>query len=423
MHPFARVFASFRLVVGRLKRGQTVILVIQISAVSEVKVQKVSLKRVSLLLGSLTLAVILVGCEATGQESGAGAPPPPPQIEVAEVRSEEVTLWGMFTGRIAAPETVDLRPRVSGYIERVAFTEGELVQQGDVLFVIDSRPYLARERLARAELARAQSQLDLAITESQRATELWERRAISQEELEQRTAAVTVAKANVKAAAAALENAEIELEYTLIKAPVSGRIGRAEITRGNLATADVSLLATLVSVDPVFVYFQTDQQTVERNRNGSQEPVPVRVQLQETGGKSYAGQLDFVDNQYDAQTGTLQYRAVIDNPDHDLKPGQFARVEMPIGTVADAVLLDQKAVMTDQDRRYVYVLDKENKVSRKFIKTGHRFEGLVVINDGLQGGERVVVNGLQRIAFPGMEVSPQTVEMHRTLNPSVAVRP
>lgn len=367
------------------------------------------------LLGVLLL-LALAGCDAQGQAQD-NATPPPPEVEVAEVRAEPVTLWGAFSGRIEAPQTVELRPRVSGYIDQVNFEEGELVSEDDVLFVIDPRPYKAREQLAQAELARMRSQLTLADSEAARSAQLWERRAISREEFEQRNAARIMAQAAVNAAAAALQSAQLDLEYTQIKAPVSGRIGRAEVTLGNLATADATLLATLVSVDPLYVYFESDQQTVQDNPHG--QAVPVRIGLSGQQNFPYRGQLDFVDNQYNPRTGTLQYRAQVANPDGKLRPGQFARVEMPVASASAALLVDQKAVLTDQDRRYLYVLGDDNKVERRIVETGHRVDGLLVITDGLAAGERVVVNGLQKIAFPGVEVTPQLVTMRRTPAPIV----
>lgn len=367
------------------------------------------------LLG-LLLLLTLAGCDAQGQAQD-NATPPPPEVEVAEVHAEPVTLWGAFSGRVEAPQTVELRPRVSGYIDQLNFEEGELVKEGDVLFVIDPRPYQARLQLAQAELARMRSQLALASSEAARSAQLWERRAISREEFEQRNAAKTMAQAAVNAAAAALQSAQLDLEYTQVKAPVSGRIGRAEVTLGNLATADATLLATLVSVDPLYVYFESDQQTVQDNPHG--QAVPVRIGLSGRQNFPYQGQLDFVDNQYNPRTGTLQYRARVANPDGKLRPGQFARVEMPVATASAALLVDQKAVLTDQDRRYLYVLGDDNKVERRIVETGRRVNGLLVITDGLAAGERVVVNGLQKIAFPGIEVVPQQVAMRRDPDPIV----
>jgi len=384
--------------------------------------QATHIHSVKLAVSIAVLLGFLAGCQAEGQTPDADiTTPPPPQVEVAEVRAQQVTLWGAFSGRIEAPQTVELRPRVSGYIEQVAFEEGELVREGEVLFVIDPRPYESRKQMAEAEVVCTHSQLALATSEAARATELWERSAISREELDQRHAAEIVAQAAVNAAEAALQSAQLDLEYTRIRAPISGRIGRAEITRGNLASADATLLATLVSVDPLYVYFETDQQTVQANPYG--EATPVRIGL--PGGQDfpYLGRLDFVDNQYNTSTGTLQYRAVLPNPDGSLWPGQFARVEMPVAAASAALLVDQKAVLTDQNRRYLYVLDDENRVSRRIVETGRRVDGLLMITDGLTAGERVVVNGLQKISFPGVEVTPETVDMPTPEGVAVATAP
>ena len=222
-----------------------------------------------------------------------------------------------------------------------------------------------------------------------------------------------IARAGVNSAQASLDNAKLDLAYTEVKAPVGGRMGRAEITRGNLATADSTLLATLVSVDPMYVYFESDQQTADNNpyANAEQAAVPVKVGLANTQDYPHNGELDFVDNQFNAATGTLQYRAVVANPQGQLRPGQFARVQMPVTAASKAVLIDQKAVLTDQDRRYVYVLNEQNQATRRFVQTGRRMDGLLVISEGLADGDRVVVNGLQKIAFPGMQVAPEPVAM------------
>ncbi|UJJ33025.1 efflux RND transporter periplasmic adaptor subunit [Halopseudomonas maritima] len=359
------------------------------------------------------LLLLLAGCEASGDQVAHQAMPAP-EVDVAVAQPRDVTLWDSFTGRLAAPETVALRPRVSGYIDQVAFEEGELVQQGEVLFVIDQRPYQARLQMARADVARARSQVTLAAREARRAEQLWERRAISREEMEQRSAAHSMAQAALASAAAAQDNAELDLAYTEVKAPVSGRMGRAEITRGNLATADATLLATLVSVDPLYVYFESDQQTVEANPHAEAVAVPVRLGLGSGDDFPFSGELDFVDNQFNPGTGTLQYRAVIANPQGRFRPGQFARVQMPVAAASKAILIDQKAVLTDQDRRYVYVLDERDRATRRFVETGRRVDGLLVISGGLQAGDRVVVNGLQKILYPGIEVAPQLVAMDRS---------
>lgn len=361
-------------------------------------------------------ALVLAGCN-TGEPGGQQAPPP--AVEVAEVQAEPATLWSDFTGRVAAPETVELRPRVSGYIEEVSFTEGELVKRGDVLFEIDPRPYRARERAARAELARARSQLTLSESQAERAQQLLNSRAISRDEYDERMAARDSARAAVSAAEAALENTQLDLQYTVVKAPISGRVSRAFVTRGNLASADQTLLTTLVSVDPMYVYFESDQQTLVSSRGffTPERHPQVRVGLAGEEGYPHIGELDFIDNRLNSHTGTIQFRAVIPNPNGTFKPGQFARVEMPTEQLSHALLVNSKAVLTDQDRRYVYVVNEQNITERREVETGPQQDELVVIRSGLQPGEKVVVNGLQKIFFPGMPVQPELVQM-REVDPA-----
>lgn len=363
---------------------------------------------------AIALTILLSGCEAQSDE--AMAMPPPPEVDVAEVIVEPVTLWESFTGRVASPETVDLRPRVSGYIDEVAFEEGELVQAGDLLFQIDPRPYKAREQAARAELALANSQLELARSEAGRAKTLLESRAISREEYDQRNAALMSARAQVQAAQAALDTAELDLQYTRVTAPVSGRAGRALVTRGNLANADQSLLTTVVSVDPVHVYFEADEKSAFSSQqlpdNG--HPRGVRIALGGDDSSQYQGELDFVDNHLNPGTGTLQYRAVLNNPEGLIKPGQFARVEMPVAKLDRALLVSHKAVLTDQDRRYVYVVDENNLVAARQVTTGRQVDDLLVIREGLNSGDMVIINGVQKVYGPGMEVNPHLVAMRES---------
>lgn len=369
------------------------------------------------------LVAFVAGCDARSQI--ANEAPPPPEVDVAEVVADDVTLWNRFTGRVAAPETVALRPRVSGYIDHVAFTEGELVEQGQVLFVIDQRPYLARLHAAEADLAHARSRLALADSEAGRARQLMDARAISREEFDQRRAGQLSARATVEAAQAELEAAQLNLEYTEVRAPINGRAGRALVTQGNLATADSTLLAVVVSENPVHVYFESHQQAVPENAQlGDSTLVPVRVGFVDEEQFPHQGYLDFVDNQLNADTGTLQYRAVLDNTDGALRPGQFVRVEMPLHQPRHAVLIDQKAVLTDQDRRFVYILSEDDRAERRDVKTGRRVDGLLVIESGLSPGERVLVNGIQKVFYPGMEVLPQRVSMRRPAPmPEVAITP
>lgn len=374
------------------------------------------------LLGlAVAITVLLTGCEAQSDE--AASMPPPPEVDVAEVVVEPVTLWESFTGRVASPETVDLRPRVSGYIDEVAFEEGELVKAGDLLFQIDPRPYEAQKQAASAELALANSQLDLARSEAGRARTLLESRAISREEYDQRNTALMSARARVQAAQAALDTAELNLQYTRVTAPVSGRTGRALVTQGNLANADQSLLTTVVSVDPVHVYFEADEQSAFSSRQllANGQPRGVRISLGGEGGGQYKGELDFVDNHLNPGTGTLQYRAVLNNLDGLIKPGQFARVEMPVSELDQALLVSRKAVLTDQDRRFVYVVDEQNRVAPRQVTTGRQVDDLQVIREGLNHGDLVIINGVQKVFGAGMQVKPQLVAMKESARGEGAV--
>lgn len=353
---------------------------------------------------------ISAGCDVRDQPDQAMAPP---EVDVAPVLVEAVTITETFTGHLEAPKTIDLRPRVSGYIEEVAFEEGELVEAGDLLFRIDPRPYEAQVKAAKAELEEARTQAQLAGQEARRARQLMEDNAISREEHEQRQSALARARARVGVAEAALETAELDLEYTRVTAPVSGRAGRALVTEGNLANADQSLLTTIVSVESLHVYFDSN----ESAGMGSLPLVTPGFNTEVTvtlGGNERAprtGRLDYIDNRLDAGTGTLTFRAVLPNSGGQLRPGQFARVEMPIAQLQRAVLVDRKAVLTDQDRRYVYVVGEDNKVERRGVRPGREAGGLLVINEGLESGDRVVINGTQRIFGAGMSVTPNLVAM------------
>lgn len=356
------------------------------------------------------IAMVLAGCDVQSEVESEAAPP---EVDVAHVITEPVTLWESFTGRVVAPETVELRPRVSGYIDTVAFEEGELVKAGDLLFQIDPRPYQARVQAAKAEREQANSQLQLAMSEAGRAKTLLASRAISREEFDQRNAALLGAKAQMNAADAALASAELDLQYTRIIAPISGRAGRAMVTKGNLANADQTLLTTVVSVDPMHVYFEANEQSAFESLQvpGAGKSAPVRIGLSGETGYPHQGTLDFIDNRLNSSTGTLQYRAELANPDGIFKPGQFARVEMPVAKLKQAVLVSRKAVMTDQDRRYVYVVDEHNQVARRQVTPGSAAGELLVIQQGLERGDRVIVNGIQKVFGDGAAVQPNLVAM------------
>lgn len=360
------------------------------------------------ILPFLLLMALLTGCEAKSEE--AADAPPPPEVEVVDITAQPVVLSESFTGRVEAAETVELRPRVSGYIQEVAFKEGELVEEGDLLFQIDPRPYQARVSAAQAELAQARSQSAQAASEAERARVLLGRQAISQEMHDQRLAALNNARAMVNAAEAALVTAELDLAYTRITAPVSGRAGRAMVTRGNLANADQSLLTTLVTIDPIHVYFEADEQAAFASYAllaGGENS--LKIELGGDAARQFTGTLDFIDNRLNPNTGTLQFRAVLNNTDGTIRPGEFARVEMPVARLEQALLVDRKAILTDQDRRYVYVIDGDNRADRRQVATGRQMGEQMVITEGLSPGDRIIVNGVQKVFFPGMQVSPQSV--------------
>lgn len=369
-----------------------------------------------ILLGAAMLLMVvsgLTGCDAQGQ---AAVQAPAPKVDVAEVRPTPVTLWNDYTGHVAAPQTVALRPRVSGYIDKIAFKEGDVVNKGEVLFEIDPRPYQARARAARAGLAQAESALKLARSEADRAQRLLKSHAIAQEEYDQRQSRKASAQARVDEAKATLQSALLELSYTQVRSPITGRTGRAMITRGNLASADQTVLTTVVSTDPMYVYFDVSSSSMpdpafSAGEKAAADGPVVRVGIAGEQGQPHQGRVDFIDNRLDAGTGTLEYRAVLANPDGRLRPGQFARVSMPVSHRSGALLVDSKAVLTDQDRRYVYVVDDKGVVSRREVTPGRHVGDLTVVRTGLKPGERVIVNGLQRVFKAGVIVSPQLVQM------------
>lgn len=365
-------------------------------------------------------AAVLCGCSRSGD--AAHAAPAPPEVSVAQVVVKRVRDWDEFTGQFQAVETVQLRPRVSGYIDKVAFKEGGQVTSGDLLFVIDPRPYQAEYDRAAADLKRYKTALELARIESVRVQRLRESGAVSQEELDERTATVAQAEANVAGAQAALESAGLNLSFTRVTSPISGRVGRAEVTRGNLVTGGNNagtVLSSVVSMDPMYLYFDADEQAYLRytqmarsgERVSSREaPNPVQVGLANEEGFPHSGTVDFVDNHLDPQTGTIRARAILANKDGLFTPGLFARVKLVGSDEYSAVLIEDRAVNTDQNERYVLVLDQDNKVEYRKVKLGRVVDGLRIVREGLKAGEVVVVDGLQRV-HPGMTVTPQRVGM------------
>ncbi|MGH8027652.1 MAG: efflux RND transporter periplasmic adaptor subunit, partial [Pseudoxanthomonas sp.] len=355
---------------------------------------------------ALSVAVI-AGCSGQAAETGM---PPPPDVSVAPVLVKQVSQWDDFNGRVEAVENVDLRPRVSGYIDRVNYEEGQEVRKGDVLFTIDSRSYRAELARAQADLARARSQAELGRSEAARAKKLSELQAISTESYEQRRSAAAEAQANVAAAQAAVDAARLNLEFTQVRAPISGRAGRALVTAGNLVSAgdSASVLTTLVSLDKVHVHFDTDERTflhyAELARKGERPSengagVPVQVGLVGEEGFPHTGVVDFLDNQVDPATGTIRARALLDNADRNFTPGLFARVRVLGSGEFKAMLIDDKAVLTDQDRKYVYVVDGKGQAQRKDVQLGRTANGLRIVETGLAAGDKVIVSGVQKVFF------------------------
>jgi RND family efflux transporter MFP subunit len=365
------------------------------------------------------VALAAGGC---GNSGGGAQSAPPPQVSVAKVLERRVKDWDEFTGRLQAVETVEIRPRVSGYIDKVAFTEGGQVKGGDLLFVIDPRPYKAETDRAAADLKRYKTSLDLARIELTRVQRLKDSGAVSEEELDERRSTVAQAEANSAGAAAALEAATLNLNFTRVTSPITGRVSRAEVTRGNLVTGGSNggtLLTSVVSMDPMYLYFEGDEQSYLRysqmarsgERPSSRDAAnPVRVGLANEEGFPHTGKVDFVDNQLNPQTGTIRARAVLDNKDGLYTPGMFARVQLLGSSEYSAVLIEDRAVNTDQNQKYVLLLGANNQVEYRRIKLGRVIDGLRIVREGLKAGDIVIVNGAQR-AHPGVTVTPQTVIM------------
>ncbi|HHK5723048.1 TPA: multidrug efflux RND transporter periplasmic adaptor subunit SdeA [Serratia marcescens] len=364
------------------------------------------------LSGVALLAALLAGCDNSVAHN---APPPPPVVSAASVVVKPISQWDAFNGRVEAVQSVQLRPRVSGYIERVNYTEGDEVKKGQVLFTIDDRTYRAAREQAQAELVRARNQAALARSESSRTEKLIGTQAISQEVWEQRRSSAAQAQSNVLAAQAQLDMAQLNLDFTRVTAPIDGRASRAMITAGNLVTAgdSASVLTTLVSLDKVYVYFDVDEATFLRYQQQGRHDarLPVKVGLVGEDGTPHQGLVDFTDNQLNAGTGTIRMRALLDNRDRRFTPGLFARVQMPGSAEFNAMLIDDKAVMTDQNRKFVYIVDKDGKAQRRDIAVGRMAEGLRIVQKGLVNGDRVIVDGMQKVFMPGMPVDAKSVAM------------
>ncbi|HEM8494325.1 TPA: efflux RND transporter periplasmic adaptor subunit [Burkholderia multivorans] len=370
-----------------------------------------SFRRTSPLGAACVLLLALSGCH----DGQGGAPSAPlPEVGVATVVPRTVRIADEFNGRVEAVDAVELRPRVSGYLQRIRYKEGDLVAQGAVLFEIDPRPYRIALDRAIAQQQRARAAEHLARVQLQRVQTLIDAHATSQEELDNARAAAEQARADLQAADAAVADAKLNLGFTEVRAPIAGRVGRALATAGNLARADDTLLTTVVSQDPVYVYFDCDEQSYLRYNAQRADPAhraigadPVRVGLANETGFPHAGTVDFLDNRLDPQTGTIRARVRLPNADHTFTPGLYARVQLVSGRERSAVLVDDKAVLTDQDRKYVYVIGPGDKALRRDVTIGRDLDGQRIVEKGLNAGDRVVVDGVQRIYYPGAQVKPK----------------
>lgn len=366
-------------------------------------------------LAILSLVLVFaVGCERPQP----AAQPSLPKVTVGLPLKTEMIEWDQFTGRLDSVETVEVRARVSGYLESVHFQEGAVVKKGDLLFVIDPRPFVAELERAEGERARAEARHQLAALRLKRSRQLLESGSTSQDSYDERAGEERQAAADLRATTAAVEAARLNVEFTHVTSPIAGKISRLFVTQGNLVNggvAQATLLTTVVSLDPIYCYFDTDERTYlkyvrlaqeGRRPNTPEARIPLYLGLADEKGFPHKGQIDFVDNRIDANTGTMRARGVFPNSDLMLTPGMFARVRVPGSDILKGLLVPDEAIGTDQTRKFVYVINDENVVDRCLVEVGPLEEGLRVIRSGLQPKERVVISGIQRVR-PGVTVEPE----------------
>lgn len=364
----------------------------------------------SLLPSLLAFAAFLFASACAKESASAPPPPPPPSVSVARIAPATVAQWEELPGRVEAVDEVELLPRVSGTITKVALIEGAAVKKGDVLYVIDPRPYRAALSRARAEQTRAKARLELATLEAQRSERLITSGAITRSERDAMASQAAQALAELAAANAAVELAALDLEFTSVRAPLDGRSGRSQVDVGDFVATSMRPLTTIVSRNPIHVTFTTDEATYLRfaPRLHAGERVPVAIGISNEEGYPHEGHVDFVANALDPQTGTITMRAVVDNKDDALTPGLYARVRLSGGS-GEAIVIDERAILTDQDRKYVLAVDAKGSAQRKDVTLGRALAGQRVITQGLVAGDQVIVTGISRV-MPGAPVAVQPDE-------------
>jgi membrane fusion protein, multidrug efflux system len=375
-----------------------------------------------LVASTLAFAVLVsVPSSETRSSTPSQTQPAAVPVSVAVVEQRDVALWDEFSGRLEAVERVEVRSRVAGAVKAVHFREGALVNEGELLITIDPDPYAAEVERAKAQVLAAEARLAYTQKEQDRARRLQQANsgAISESNVDQRVGAYREAEGNLRAAQAALQTAQLNLDYTQVRAPVAGRVGKLEITVGNLIAAGpgAPVLTSLVSVDPIYASFNADEEVVARalkalgaNAHAQVDRIPVRMNTATTNGTTYEGHLQLIDNQVDAKSGTVRVRAVFGNADGGLIPGQFARLRMGQPTTEPALVVNERAIGTDQNKKYVIVVGADNKAAYREVTLGVFVDGLRLVTNGLTPGERIVVNGLQRVR-PGALLAPKLVSM------------
>lgn len=389
-------------------------------------------KKTNTLLIAVSAVVLTAGAVAAYKTQSAdaavaetAAPPPPPAV-ITVMQEKPIQLWKDFSGRLQAVDYVEVRPEVSGKLQEIRFKDGQSVEKGDILFVIDPTPYKAAVDKANADLQAARNQYDLAQKDLARASDLVKTEAISKKIFDERQSGMQVSRSQVESAKAQLTQAQINLDHAYVKAPISGRISRAEITEGNLIQAAAApIMTTIVSDQGIYADFDVDEQTYLQNiyavarDNEAQAKVPVEMVLKSDSGATYKGVIDSFDNKIDPKSGTIRVRAYFANEDQSLLPGMFVNVRLGSTSNAPALLVSERAIGTDQDRKFVYVVGEGNKVAYREIKPGSSYDGQRVVLSGLKAGDKVITEGIMKIR-PDMVVDPKVAS---TVAPVAKIEP